>query len=180
MSKLNLSRRELFASASAALAASMTLSTAARANVTAGPANFDFKFEVTRSEEEWRAMLTDAEYRILREGGTEVPKTSPLWEETRAGTYHCRGCGLPVYDAEWKKVLDKGWLFFYHSMPHAAMMSVDGVEERYIDGEDFAILSAIEVHCRRCGSHLGHILIVDGQLLHCINGTSLVFEPNKV
>lgn len=137
----------------------------------------DFNFEVMRSEEEWRAMLSEEEYGILREGGTEKQKASPLWNETRKGVYHCKGCDLPIYDSDWKEVLEKGWCFFRHAQPSAIMTGIDGFGTRYYDGEDFARLSTMEVHCRRCGSHLGHIFIVQGMLLHCINGTSLVFKP---
>ncbi|MEM7710194.1 MAG: peptide-methionine (R)-S-oxide reductase, partial [Pseudomonadota bacterium] len=141
---------------------------------------------ITRTEAEWRARLSDEEYRMLREGATEAPKSSPLWEETRDGMYACKGCDLPVYDSEWKTVLDKGWVFFHHPMPHATMTSIDspaqprtpgGPPARFQDGVDLIAIALMETHCRRCGSHLGHIFSIDGKVLHCINGASLTFEP---
>jgi len=166
----HISRRAVLGSAAASTA--LLAGRPARAEGGSGHA-----YEVTRTEAEWRAMLSEEEFRILREGGTETRFASPLVEETRPGVYHCRGCDLPAYDGEWKTVLDKGWVFFYHAVPDAALMSIDGVPSRYQEMVDLAALSAIEVHCRRCGSHFGHILIVDGELLHCVNGTSFAFRP---
>ena len=174
MARDGLSRREILAGTAVGAIATVT---GAQAGSSASKTS-SFQFEVTRTDEEWRAMLSEEEYRILREGGTEKPKSSPLWIEEAEGTYHCKGCDLPVYTSEWKEVLDKGWVFFYHSIAHSTMTSIDGPESRYEDGQDLAIASAIETHCRRCGSHLGHILIVsgDGRQLHCINGHSLDFK----
>lgn len=135
-----------------------------------------FSYEITRTEEEWKARLTEAEYKILRRGSTELPKTSPLWNETANGTYACRGCDLHSYDANWKVVLDKGWAFFRHSVPNAVLTGIDGpVPEYGSDMNTDAPGAMIEAHCRRCGSHLGHIVYVEGMVLHCINGTSLTF-----
>jgi len=107
-----------------------------------------FKYEVTRSEAEWRDMLSTESYEILRMGGTELPRSSPLWDEAGSGMYHCKGCDLPAFDSAWKVPLDS--------------MSSDAVH--------------FEVHCRRCGSHLGHLLPVEGQQVHCINGAALEFK----
>lgn len=135
----------------------------------------EFRFEIERTEDEWRSMLTNAQYEVLRNGATEPPEYSPLWEETADGTYHCRGCELHAYDSRWKTILDKGWLFFGHSVPNAALTGIDqnpGAEGMVgtIDN------TTIEAHCRRCGSHWGHILYVEGRVLHCINGTALEFR----
>ncbi len=144
----------------------------------ASPADETFPYEVQRTEEEWRAMLTEEEYGILRKGHTEWPKTSPLWQETRNGTYHCRGCELPVFEANWNVQLEKGWVFFKHSVPNSVMTGIDGAVEQYgqsdMGGDAVAL---VEIHCRRCGSHLGHYLFVSLQNLHCINGTALEFRP---
>lgn len=166
-------RRFLAATGISALALG-TGGSAARAATGTGDS---FRYEVTRSEEEWRARLDAAEYKILRDGDTELPFTSPLWEETRAGRYACKGCDLPVYNASWKAPLDKGWVFFAHGEPDALLMGIDGPQRAYGMGENFPNL--IEVHCRRCGSHMGHILKVDGEVLHCINGTALSFAPSE-
>lgn len=149
-----------------------------------------FTYEIMRTEAEWRADLTDFEYAILREGKTEAPRTSPLWEETRSGTYACKACDLPVYDSEYKTVIDKGWVFFYHCLENSSLTSIDFrvpppmAEAGMVTTMDPNIAknrrSPIETHCRRCGSHMGHVLIVDGPILHCINGTSLTFYSAEV
>lgn len=131
-----------------------------------GRGESEFKFEIVRTDEEWRELLTEDEFKILRRGGTETPKSSELWEEDRDGTYHCKGCDLHVYSSDWKTILDKGWVFFAHCEPNSVLTGID--EARFF--------SIIEAHCRRCGSHLGHILYVEDRILHCINGTSLVFK----
>ncbi|WP_349360690.1 peptide-methionine (R)-S-oxide reductase MsrB [Stappia sp.] len=128
-------------------------------------------FEICRSEAEWRARLSDAAFRVLREEETERPYTSPLNEETRPGVYHCRGCELPVYDAAAKYDSGTGWPSFTKSLPGAV-----GTKE------DRTLLFQVrtEVHCRRCGGHLGHIFD-DGPpptgKRHCLNGVSLLFKP---
>ncbi|PWR00919.1 peptide-methionine (R)-S-oxide reductase [Meridianimarinicoccus roseus] len=135
-----------------------------------------FRYEVTRSDTEWKARLTPAEYRILREGGTELPASSPLWQEDRDGTYCCRGCDLLIYSAAWKVSVPKGWAFFRHSERDAVLTGIDGPVPSYgMSPDDDTTM--IEAHCRRCGSHLGHVLLVEGSVLHCINGTSLRFTP---
>lgn len=166
-----INRRNLLARATA-MTSLVAIGSAARANV---PANRDpFDYEVTRTEAEWRALLGD-DYAILREGKTELPRSSPLWAEAREGTYACKGCDLLQYTSSTKVNLLKGWVFFYGSEPNTQMMSQD-------TGSDMADAPptsrlAIEVHCRRCGSHMGHILLVEGNVLHCINGASLTFRP---
>lgn len=128
-------------------------------------------FEICRSEAQWRARLSDDEYLVLREEETEHPYTSPLNEETRPGTYQCRGCDLPVYGAEAKYDSETGWPSFFESLPNAVRTKED---RRFI----FQVRT--EVHCRRCGGHLGHIFD-DGPeptgKRHCLNGLSLSFAP---
>ncbi|MEM7642796.1 MAG: peptide-methionine (R)-S-oxide reductase [Pseudomonadota bacterium] len=194
MSKV--SRRTLLGSIPVALSTA-ALGTQVRAG---GGEEEEFTFTVTRTDEEWRERLTEEEYAILREGGTEVPYTDPLWESTEAGMYCCKGCDLPVYDARWKVVVDKGWLFYRHAEPRNVLLGIDkSVYGQFAQGENMgpvvpdvepaglseeeirAIdpLLLIEVHCRRCASHLGHLLIVERKLLHCINGTALNFTPQS-
>lgn len=156
----------------AAFAGMAAFGTPARPDVPAGRDPFDY--EVTRTEDEWRALLGDA-YPIMREGKTEPQRSSPLWAESRAGAYHCKGCALKHYDGDLKVNLPKGWLFFTASEPNSQLMSQDGPSEM-ADTRN-ALEVAIEVHCRRCGSHVGHILLVSGRVLHCINGASLDFTP---
>ncbi len=122
-----------------------------------------FRYEVQRSDEDWRARLTEDEYTVLREGGTEPRNSSPLATETRNGTYACKGCELPIYSSSQKIILPQGWVFFRHSYENAVLTGIDSGQ--------------IEAHCRRCGSHLGHILSVQKQIVHCINGSALNFTP---
>lgn len=140
------------------------------------PGQDGFVYEVSKSKEDWLAQLGEYDFGILRMGGTELQKSSPLWNETRAGAYHCKGCDLHVYDGSWKVPQKKGWAFFRQSVPNSLLMNTDWPEGTG-PGLDVEFLAAIEVHCRRCGSHTGHILLVDGEILHCINGASLTFEP---
>lgn len=167
----NLTRRG-FLNASAASA--LAIGTVKASN--ASPNTDTFPYEIVRTDEEWRAMLTKPEYVILRKGSTELPKTSPLWNNTTPGQYDCRGCDLPLYQGNWKVDLDKGWAFFSHSEPNSVMTSIDGPVLEYgamAQGPG----AMLEVHCRRCGSHLGHI-VYTGVLVHCINGTSLKFTAS--
>lgn len=84
-----------------------------------------FTFAVVRSDTEWRAQLTDLEFTVLRGGGTEKPKSSPLWQETRDGVYCCKACDLKLYESYWKTVLDMGWVFFRHSAPFSIVTAID-------------------------------------------------------
>lgn len=126
-------------------------------------------FEVTRTEAEWRAMLSDAEYAVMREEQTERAGSSPLDQFYDAGTYHCRGCDLALYSSEAKYDSLTGWPSFWESLPDAI-----GTKE---DRKLFSVRT--ECHCRRCGSHLGHIFD-DGPdptgKRHCLNGVSLQFR----
>jgi len=135
-----------------------------------------FSYEVSRSDSAWRERLGPEGFRILRKGGTEAKHSSALVTEERDGIYRCRGCDLVHYKSLWKVPLQIGWVFFRHSLPNSVLTAVDGPPFDD-DGNDIRILAAIEVHCRRCGSHLGHIVQAEGQLVHCINGASLAFEP---
>jgi peptide-methionine (R)-S-oxide reductase len=171
-----INRRAMLKGSALAITAA-PLAGAADAAVPAG--RDDFAYEVRRSDADWRARLGDADYRVLRMGGTEEPKSSPLWNETRAGNYDCKGCGLPLYDAVWKVDVDKGWAFFRQSVPNALLMNIDWPADA-AENLDLGRLTVIEVHCRRCGGHMGHIVRVDMQVLHCINGASLSFTPEPV
>ena len=127
-------------------------------------------FEITRTEAEWHAMLTDIEYAVMRGEETEKPFSSPLDKETRAGRYHCKGCDLPLYGSAQKYDSGTGWPSFWQSLPDVIGTRADNT----------LFTTRTEVHCRRCGSHLGHIF-ADGPpptgKRHCLNGVSLVFNP---
>lgn len=126
------------------------------------------EFEVTRTEAEWRAMLTDKEYDVMREEGTERAGSSPLDKVYDPGTYHCKGCDLAVYSSKHKYDSGTGWPSFWQSLPDAV-----GTKP---DRRLFRVRT--EVHCRRCGSHFGHIFDDGPQPTgkrHCLNGIALNF-----
>jgi len=134
-----------------------------------GAANAE-EFEVVKSDAEWRQILSDAQYSVLREESTEYPGTSPLLSEHRKGVFHCAGCHLPAYPSETKFDSGTGWPSFWDSLPGAVATEID----------NSLFMTRVEVHCRRCGGHFGHIFD-DGPpptgKRHCINGVSLTFKP---
>jgi peptide-methionine (R)-S-oxide reductase len=125
-------------------------------------------FEVIRTEEEWRELLSPAAYRVLRQQGTEAPGSSPLDAEERAGLYNCAGCDLPVYSSTAKFHSGTGWPSYWEPLPNAVGTSED---------KSF-FMTRTEVHCRRCGGHLGHVFD-DGPpptgMRYCMNGVALRF-----
>jgi len=127
-------------------------------------------FEVTKTPEEWKATLTPEQYAVLREADTERPWTSPLNKEKRSGTFVCAACALPLFKSETKFESGTGWPSFY-----APIEGNVGVEQDFSWG-----MLRDEVHCRRCGGHLGHVFN-DGPkptgLRYCINGVALDFIP---
>ena len=127
-------------------------------------------FEVTKSDAEWHKILTHDQYYVLRDHGTEARRTSPLDHEKRKGTYACAGCDLPVYSSDAKFDSGTGWPSFWKPLPNAIGTSQD----------DTLFESRTEVHCRRCGGHLGHVF-EDGPpptgLRYCINGVAMTFTP---
>ena len=126
-------------------------------------------FEVTHTEPEWRALLSPNAYAVMREEATERAFTSPLDHEKRHGIFACAGCALDLFSSETKFDSGTGWPSFYKPLPHA-------VAER----KDFLLgFARDEVHCRRCGGHLGHVFD-DGPpptgLRYCMNGVALAFR----
>ncbi|MDE8344684.1 MAG: peptide-methionine (R)-S-oxide reductase MsrB [Acidocella sp.] len=127
-------------------------------------------YEVTHTDAQWRKLLTPGQYYILRQQGTEPPFSSPLLNEHRAGLFNCAGCALPVYSSKTKFDSGTGWPSFWAALPHAVLTSAD----------DSLGMDRTEVHCRRCGGHLGH-LFHDGPpptgLRYCMDGLALNFTP---
>jgi peptide-methionine (R)-S-oxide reductase len=127
-------------------------------------------FEITYSDEEWRARLTPEQYDVLRDQGTEEAGTSPLNDEKRAGTFICAGCDLPLFASATKFDSGTGWPSFYAPLDDAIGTS----EDRSL------FFTRTEVHCRRCGGHLGHVFD-DGPpptgMRYCMNGVALYFVP---
>lgn len=130
------------------------------------------RFEVTLSEDEWRRRLTPQQFRVLRGEGTERPRSSPLNDEHRAGTYLCAGCDLPVYRSQDKFESGTGWPSF--------VRPIAGNIGTRPDNTLFA--TRTEVHCRRCGGHLGHVF-EDGPpptgQRFCMNGVAMKFAPGR-
>lgn len=127
-------------------------------------------FEITRSEAEWKSLLSPQQYAVLRDHGTERPFSSPLETEKRKGVFACAGCDLPLYDSSTKYDSGTGWPSFFDHLPDAIGTSTDWA----------LIYSRTEVHCRRCGGHLGHVFD-DGPAptgkRYCMNGIAMKFKP---
>ena len=126
-------------------------------------------FEITKSKREWKQILTDLEYKVMRKEGTERAYTSPLDKLFDEGIYHCKGCDLPLYSSDHKYNSGTGWPSFWKALPGAIGTKTD---------KKFFMVRT-ECHCSRCGSHLGHIFDDGPQPTgkrHCINGVSLIFK----
>ncbi|MDH6060558.1 peptide-methionine (R)-S-oxide reductase MsrB [Chrysosporum bergii ANA360D] len=128
------------------------------------------QFAITKSEEEWRSILTPEQFQVLRKHGTERAFTSPLDKQYNEGTFVCAGCGQPLFKSETKFNSGTGWPSFYQPIEGAIATTVD---------RSF-FMTRTEVHCSRCGGHLGHVFndgpAPTGQR-YCMNGVALNFEP---
>ena len=131
-----------------------------------------FKFQYTLTDAQWRMKLSGLSYDVLRHEATERPFSSPLNDEHRAGTFACKGCALPLFSAKTKFESGTGWPSFYAPLPNAVGTTSDRT----------LMMERIEVHCRRCGGHLGHVFD-DGPkptgLRYCMNGAAMTFQPVK-
>ena len=125
-----------------------------------------------KTDQDWKAELSPAQYHVLREHGTERPGSSPLNHEKRAGEFMCAGCGTPLYDSTTKYESGSGWPSFYRAKEGAVATRPD------------ASLGMMreEALCATCGGHLGHVFPDGPQptgLRYCMNGAALKFEPKE-
>ncbi|WP_413201315.1 peptide-methionine (R)-S-oxide reductase MsrB [Nostoc piscinale] len=128
------------------------------------------EFEITKSEDEWRSILTPEQFRVLRKHGTERAFTSSLDKQYTEGTYVCAACDLPLFTSDTKFNSGTGWPSFFQPIEGAIATTVDRS----------LFMTRTEVHCRRCGGHLGHVF-PDGPAptgqRYCMNGVALKFIP---
>ena len=145
----------------------MTTTATAGATREAGAAGFPF----TRTDAEWRALLSPEQYAVMRGHATEPPGSCALLHEKRAGTFSCAGCGQPLFHSVVKFESGTGWPSFNEPVEGAVATSVD---------RKFG-MTRTEVHCANCGSHLGHVFD-DGpppsHLRYCINGVAMNFAAD--
>jgi len=125
-----------------------------------------------KSDVEWREALTAQQYKVLRQHGTEPPGSSPLNVEKRDGVFSCAGCGQPLFSADTKFESGTGWPSFFKPLED----SVETTTDRSLG------MTRVEVHCKNCGGHLGH-LFPDGPqptgMRYCMNGLALAFDPER-
>ena len=161
-------RRRFLLTGTAAAAAAFAFVSRPRAFAAGSPAQE--RFEIVHTDDEWRRLLNPAQFDVLRREGTERPFTSPLNDEHRAGTFSCAGCRLALFSSSTKFESHTGWPSFWAPLDHAVGTRVDG---------SFG-MTRTEVHCRRCGGHLGHVFD-DGPkptgLRYCMNGVAMTFTP---
>jgi len=127
-------------------------------------------FPVSYTDAEWRARLTPEQYRVLRDHGTERAGTSPLDREKAKGSFVCAGCEAPLFDSGTKFDSGTGWPSFFRPIADSVGESKDNT----------LFMSRTEVHCARCGGHLGHVFPDGPQptgLRYCMNGVSMRFQP---
>jgi len=132
------------------------------------------KYEIFKTDQQWREELSEFEYQVLRLAGTERAYTGELLEEKRVGTYSCRGCGAELFEAEAKFDSHCGWPSFYKSLKNEAI--------EYLEDRAHGMVRT-EVRCAKCGSHLGHLFDDAPQTptgnRYCINSVSISFKEKK-
>ena len=165
-----MNRRELLGMGAVGVVAAAIVGKVALSGSTEKPPPGQFK--VQHSDAEWRAKLSPASYKVLREGATENRYTSPLLNEHRSGTFACAGCGAALFSSAVKYDSRTGWPSFWQALPQAVMTRPDLSFGR----------QRTEVLCATCGGHLGH-LFEDGPkptgLRYCMNGVAMTFAPNQ-
>jgi peptide-methionine (R)-S-oxide reductase len=127
-------------------------------------------FPVDKPDTEWRKVLSEDQFRVLREHGTERAGASPLNYEKRTGIYHCAACGQALFESNTKYESGSGWPSFFRPLPNAIATTTD----------QSLGMTRVEVHCQNCGGHLGHVFNDGPQPTgqrYCMNGVSLKFEP---
>jgi len=162
-----MNRREWIGTAGAGLLGSaMLLGCGRKSEAAPGRAEFNL------TDAEWRRRLGPQRYAVLRQGSTERAGTSPLDHEKRAGTFVCAGCALPLYSSRAKFDSGTGWPSFFQPLPNAVRLKED----------TSLFMKRVEVLCRRCGGHLGHVFD-DGPRptgkRYCMNGLSMNFIPGR-
>jgi peptide-methionine (R)-S-oxide reductase len=163
-------RRQILYIAGTAFGLSPVLNWIADPGAHATQMKTDEQFAIQKTEDEWRKTLSPEQYHVLRDHGTERAFTSPLNAEKRPGTFVCAACGQPLFDARTKFESGTGWPSFYQSLPGATGTQTDRSW----------FMTRTEVHCSRCGGHLGHVF-PDGPpptgQRYCMNGLAMKFEP---
>ena len=132
----------------------------------------DDEFEVKKTDDEWQASLSPSQYQVLRQHGTEMRGSSALNFEKRDGMFYCAGCGEPLFSSDTKYESGSGWPSFFRPLENAVATTEDRSH----------FMTRVEVHCRKCGGHLGHVF-PDGPkptgLRYCMNGVAMTFKPKS-
>jgi peptide-methionine (R)-S-oxide reductase len=164
---MNATRRDILTAGGLVFAG---VTVAGYASMRSGPALAKGNFAVVKTDTQWRKQLTAAEYRVLRKADTEQPFSSPLDKEKRSGIFTCAGCQKRLFSSATKFESGTGWPSFFRPLPGGVGVSTD-----YLIG-----YPRTEVHCARCGGHLGHVFD-DGPKptgkRYCMNGIAMDFVP---
>lgn len=131
------------------------------------------KDKITKSDSEWKKELTENEYKVLRQKGTERAFSNEFWDNKEEGTYLCAACGNPVFSSDSKFESGTGWPSFYEPINESA---VETESDRSLG------MLRTEVHCQRCGGHLGHVFDDGPQptgMRYCVNSVAMDFKKKE-